>query len=127
MFLKYNKSTIFFFLLIFIACFLPGNNLPKTTISNLDKLVHFVMFFGLAMSMFIGFVKQNQYPALHYRAVRYTLIFCYSYSMFTELVQHFFIPNRTFEFLDFLADSAGVTMALGLFLIVTRGEKCGVR
>jgi VanZ family protein len=47
--------------------------------------------------------------------VLFLWIACLSYGLLIELLQHFFIANRYFDWIDLLADAAGAS--LGLFVV----------
>lgn len=125
MFLRYNIFSLFFFNLILIGCLLPGNNLPESGIRNLDKIAHVTLFFLFSFSAIIGFIKQNQYPKLHFDAVKYVVGISTFMAIFTELLQHFVIPIRSFEIFDIIADFVGILLALCFFLYVRGNKKCG--
>ncbi len=125
MFLKHNIFTFFFFLLIVIGCFTPGSNLPKARVENLDKVIHTTLFFLFSFSSIIGFIKQSQFPKLHFDAVKYVIGISILMAFFTEIIQHFFIPRRSFDFFDIVADLTGIAFAFSLFLVVRGNKKCG--
>ena len=125
MFLRHNLFTICFFILIIVGCFLPGNNLPKARMENLDKFIHTTLFFLFSFSAIIGFIKQNLFPKLHFDAVKYVVIISSSMAILTETIQYFFIPNRNFDFLDIAADLTGIILAFSFFLLVRGKKKCG--
>ena len=125
MFLKHNIFTLFFFLLIFIGCFIPGTNLPKARVENLDKVLHATLFFLFSFSSIIGFIKQSQFPKLHFDAVKYVVGVSILMAVFTEIIQHLFIPRRSFDFFDLIADFVGITFAFSLFLLVRGNKKFG--
>ena len=125
MFLKHNIFTLFFFLLIFIGCFTPGTNLPKARVENLDKVLHTTLFFLFAFSSIIGFIKQSQFPKLHFDAVKYVVGISSVMAFSTEIIQHFFIPRRSFDVFDIVADLIGITLAFSFFLLVRGKKKCG--
>lgn len=126
MFFRHNIFTIFFFTLIVIGCFLPGSSLPKAGAENLDKVIHIILFLCFSFSAMIGFVKQYQFPKLHFDAVKYVVGFAVFLAISTEVIQHFFIPKRTFDVLDIVADIVGVGIALIGFLLLKGREKCGI-
>lgn len=125
MFLRYNIFTVFFLSLILLGCLIPGSNLPKASTQHLDKVMHITLFFLFSFSAIVGFVKQNQFPRLHFDAVKYVIGISAFITIATEVIQHFFIPRRTFDFFDIVADLVGITLAFGFFLYVRGDKKCG--
>lgn len=125
MFLRHNIFTLFFLTLILVGCFLPGSSLPKSSAQNLDKVFHIVLFFSFSFSAIIGFIKQYQFPKLHFDAVKYVVGFALFLTIFTEVVQHFFIPKRTFDVFDILADTLGIGIAVVSFIFLRGKNRCG--
>ena len=125
MFLRYNIFTLFFFSLIVIGCFIPGNNLPKARVENLDKVLHSILFFLFSFSAIIGFIKQSQFPKIHFDAVKYVVGIGAILAIITEVIQHFIIPRRSFDVFDILADLVGIILAFCFFLYVRGDKKCG--
>ena len=78
-----------------------------------------------SFSAIVGFIKQSQFPRLHFDAVKYVIGFSIFLSMATEITQHLFIPRRSFDLFDILADIIGVIIAFVFFMIVRGNKKCG--
>lgn len=125
MFLRFNIFTLFFLGLILVGCLIPGSNLPKASTQNLDKVMHITLFFLFSFSAIVGFVKQSQFPRLHFDAVKYVIGISAFLTITTEVVQHFFIPRRTFDLFDIVADLVGLVLAFGFFMYVRGDKKCG--
>jgi VanZ family protein len=125
LFLRYNIFSLFFFLLIVFGCFLPGTNLPKARVENLDKVLHITLFFLFSFSSIIGFIKQSQFPKLHFDAVKNVVGISTIMAFSTETIQHFFIARRSFDIWDIFADLIGITLAFSFFLLVRGNQKCG--
>lgn len=125
MFFKYNYFSTFFFSLILVGTLIPGSTLPESSIQHLDKVIHALLFFLFVFSATIGFVKQSQYPKLHFDAVKYVLLFSGLLAIGTEVLQHFIIPRRTFDLYDIVADVVGIGVGFLFFLVVRRTKKCG--
>lgn len=82
----------------------PSNNLPELDIPNIDKLVHFGMYFLLAFFFGRALTGATRIPIG--RCVIYSLLFSLLYGAFDEYYQSF-IPSRDPNFLDWIADSLG--------------------
>lgn len=125
MFLRYNIFTLFFLSLILVGCLIPGSTLPQSSTKNLDKVMHITLFFLFSFSAIVGFVKQSQFPRLHFDAVKYVIGISALLTIGTEVVQHFFIPMRAFDVFDIVADLVGLVLAFIFFLYVRGDKKCG--
>jgi VanZ family protein len=86
-------------ILIFIGCGMPGSNLPKLTVwDHFDKVVHFVLFGGCTYLWFMAF------PKYLYRVAGLVLLF----GIAIEFYQKYFVPGRSFDVWDILADALGI-------------------
>jgi len=108
-----NKKVIFSVLsAIYVLVLLIGafsSNVGETLSQpGFDKIVHFFGFFVLSLLLFI---------TLKFYKVKNNYIIAFTASLligvFIELVQ-LLIPNRSFSFLDILADLLGIIIALVL-------------
>lgn len=95
---------IVYWILIFTATSLPGNDLPNVGVN--DKIEHFSAYLILALLLNLALVFQNRYPKIKVNAAIYTIIFMAFYALFDELHQ-LFIPGRDCEILDWCADFIG--------------------
>jgi VanZ family protein len=112
--LVYFPLIIYWFLLL-VATTLPAQDLPKTGVS--DKIEHFTAYFILAVILNLAIMFQNKYPKLKYKAWLFTLIIILTYAGLDELHQ-LFIPGRDCDILDWLADSGGVLLGIGLVRVM---------
>jgi VanZ family protein len=94
----------------FILLCLPGSNLPKVGwLENIhfDKIVHICMFGGLVglwcwPSWVFGWKKQQAVRIFLLIAILATV-----YGIIMEFVQERYIPNRSFDQGDIVADAIG--------------------
>ena len=95
---------------------MPSKDLPNAHVS--DKIEHFSAYFILAILLNLAMMFQNKYVNLKRKAWLYTLIIISTYAGLDEIHQ-LFIPSRDCEFLDWIADSSGVLLGIGVvrFLI----------
>ena len=103
-------------LIILYFTSLPGPKVPNIWyFPGADKIAHFAMY--LVFGYFIAGASRYK---LSPRAFKYfPLIFGISFSLLDELHQ-LFIPSRSCEVLDFLANSLGILLG---FLIIRRYSK----
>jgi hypothetical protein len=116
---------IFEFVLIFILLRMPGSDIEGTSwislILNLpyaDKVIHMGLFGSLALSIFFHF---DQYSNISFQSIRtkaVSLIACILYGIGMEYYQKYFVPSRSFDVIDMLADAIGALLALPFFNIV---------
>lgn len=94
---------IIWWIFIFLLTSIPGKDLPKVDIKDIDKLIHFIMYGGLGfwLSLFLGL-----------RGVRgiklfiTVVIIAFAYSIIDELHQP---PlGRNFSVYDIIADIIGL-------------------
>lgn len=113
---------IFEFVLIFILLSMPGSDIQgKSWISFIlhlpyaDKVIHVGLFGSLALSLFFYF---EQYSNISFRSTRtkaLSLILCILYGIGMEFYQKYFVPSRSFDVVDMLADAIGALLALPFF------------
>jgi hypothetical protein len=121
---KYWKS-IFCGLVICVLLFLPGSKLPKQNlfhIENLDKVVHAFLF--LFLEWLLLWDGQVIKVAKSARLVILSTLFVTVFAVFTELIQHYLIQERTGSIFDFCADLTGLAVGIisygALFRFINR-------
>jgi VanZ family protein len=112
-FKKFIPGIAWFFVVLVLIC-LPGKEIPKIgwlTSINFDKVVH-VGVFGLLSVLFcwpfyyssVGNKERLQY---FIKIAIATSI----WGLTTEFIQRFLIPGRSFDLMDWAADSLGALIA----------------
>ena len=81
----------------------------------IDKMIHIVLFGSLALSIFAYFQYSNILGLKTIRAKALALIFCILYGIGMEYYQKYFVPSRSFDVVDMLADATGALLALPFF------------
>lgn len=118
---------ILWFLLILYLLTIPGKELPQISWMDklqVDKLVHISLFFMLSFLFFWGIVSTK--PGTHNRRLLLVIaLLALSYGIALEFVQKYWIPNRSFDGWDILADGIGSFLPLLLFKPLTRIIKIG--
>jgi VanZ family protein len=120
-FLKANKITTIWSLVIIALCAFPGDNMPSldfTVLFSFDKIAHTFSFGILSLVCTVGLAKY-----LHFSYMRkHSLTWAICYSLFLggaiELAQAYIIPGRYGDIMDFIADTIGVFSGAGLFLVI---------
>lgn len=87
---------------------LPGRDLPNIKVS--DKIEHIIAFCGLAILLKMTLMVQNKFENFKKNSSLFTLIIIGIYAGLDELHQ-LFIPGRSCDILDWLADMTGAFIA----------------
>lgn len=99
---------VIWLLFISVLFFLPGSALPKADWLNkvyFDKWVHAGFFALLIYSWRFYFPADVKYNG-------WILLFAFCYGMGVEVIQHYFVANRSFDLGDIAADMAGAVIGL---------------
>ena len=77
-----------------------------------DKIAHFTLFFVFCGLGWRAFFHQSAFPALKNRALLFGFLLAVAYGALDE-VHQMFVPSRSPEFYDFVADSLGALAYVG--------------
>lgn len=81
---------------------------------RLDYWLHLGAYFGVAFLFILSRIEQFvSKPKFFF----WGIIFCSIYAYLTELIQ-FFVPGRTYNIYDFVANISGVSIAFMLFFLL---------
>lgn len=122
-FLEKNKKytvylpLVIYWLALLTATSLPSESLPK--ISYNDKTMHFLAYGGLGFLLTLTFMVQSKFPELRGYAVLAAITVAALYGALDEFHQSF-IPGRSSEMLDWMADFIGSIMGAYLCLAVLK-------
>lgn len=108
------------FLLMNILFFLPGSALPKEhwlANMHIDKWVHVGLF---AMLIFL---VCSAFNFLLSKRLWMVLVAAIVYGFLVEVVQKLWVPNRSFDMYDVLADTVGSVLGLFVWLRVHKKNK----
>jgi len=98
---------------------MPGDKLPeiKFTLFEIDKIVHFVLYFILVILMSFSFLENNSTKNEPFLK-RIVLIIATGILIgsFIEIIQGSFIPNRAFDIFDIVANSIGTFIGMIFFV-----------
>ncbi|RYY55684.1 MAG: VanZ family protein [Chitinophagaceae bacterium] len=111
------------FILSVILLTLPGSSFPSENWMgniHLDKFIHVGMFGGLTFlacwGFYCRFTDNAAGTAINktalWRSFIYVCITAIAYGIIMEYVQRDFIPNRSFDSGDILADGAGAVLGM---------------
>lgn len=115
------------FIITLVLLILPGSALPKIGwLDNLqfDKMVHIGMFFILVFLFFMPFIKREISLDKKKSILLRIALLGLGYGILMEFVQKFWVPYRSFDLFDIVADGAGSFLPLLFFRqIVFWGNK----
>jgi len=89
---------------------LPGSVFPSKgvfSIPHLDKIAHIGLFGGLVFFWSLFFYFRKHVPAIKPATIWIIISMTIAYGIIMEFVQKNFIPNRSFDLGDIIADVAG--------------------
>src|SRR5688572_28886612 len=103
-------------LTIFLLC-LPGSDVPSGgwfgKIENFDKLVHIALFGGITLFWGSYYHQQISVDRRWFKLTLSVSTFTMLLGVVMEYVQYYFVPMRSFDRGDILADLAGVLAGWG--------------
>jgi VanZ family protein len=100
-------------LLVTILYCTPGSKFPKINWQDkifLDKWIHLFLFLVLVLLWCRAYFSRGMQPDLKRIFITITIL-AVVYGILMELVQHFFIPLRSFDYGDIMANALGSTAA----------------
>jgi VanZ family protein len=119
------KKNFFTILVALVLCYLSLTNSEKfarvalKNISYLDKIVHFMMYFIMMSVILIENRKRLKYP----RQILLAALIPLSYGILMEIFQATLTATRTGSVYDALANAAGITVSILLWLLVRPADK----
>jgi VanZ family protein len=114
---RFIPAVIWFLIVLVLMC-TPRKDLPDTKLLKiifLDKAVHFACFALLVILFYYPAGKTDAAPGTKLDYLTRLAIAGILWGITTELIQKFFIPGRSFDWFDWLADSLG---AIAAFVVV---------
>jgi VanZ family protein len=96
----------------------PNITLPDLKFEFLDKLLHFLAYFGYGISLQFAF-KANFRQINGWKAI-FILIMFGAFFGFTDEWHQSFIPGRYADFYDWLADTLGLSSSLLFYGMIKR-------
>jgi VanZ family protein len=112
-FIKFLPAIVWF-IFTAVLVFLPGSDIPQASWLDFiyfDKYVHVGIFGGITFLFCLPFFKAQ--ISLHQKIdyfIRISLAVIL-WGIIVEVIQRFFVPGRSFDLLDWAADSTGTYVA----------------
>ncbi len=104
------KSLLIVSVISYLSFASPSTFKEIPTFENEDKLVHLLMYFGLAVVLIFDFRRAGINNRNLLAFVLICLIFPVVFGGSIELMQENFFPPRTASWVDWMADTAGVLL-----------------
>ncbi len=114
---------VLYWIVLLIATSIPGTSVPSVGVS--DKLAHFTAYTILTVLLTFTISFQNKIKYLKQKAFISTLVIVNLYAVLDEIHQHF-IPGRSMEFLDLLADFLGSILGVLIVYIIKQNSRTGL-
>lgn len=114
--LKNCWKTLLIAALILTASILSGKQLNKVSvfeIKHLDKIIHFIMYFVLSLSMFSSYLKHKKDISTLTKSI--VIVMAISYGLTLEGIQYYFTTDRSAEVADMIANTIGCITGLLLY------------
>lgn len=118
---KYHIPYIIITIGIFSFSSFPGDKLPDLTFEFSDKLIHFSVYLMLMISFFIAIYNSNEKNFLKKNPIISSLIITVIYGA-TDEIHQYFVPNRSCDIWDFVANTLGALLA-GYFIFIYLKKK----
>lgn len=103
------KFTILSVVLVMIAIMMPGDDVPSVGIPHIDKVVHCGMFGFVTLCYYWDYFHVNHKAP----SVFMPLVLIALFGGLTEVIQ-IYVPGRSCDYKDLLADSLGIVLAIGV-------------
>jgi VanZ family protein len=123
-FIRYHFPAILWAVIILISMSLPAQYIPKVKIFGYDKIAHIGVFFVFGILIYRSIINWKHKPGSILISLMLMLFFVMVFGCVSELYQHF-IPGRTPDIFDFIADTIGglVSIIAELFYNIHKSKK----
>lgn len=115
----YAMPAIVWSICIFIASSIPTYAMPALNIFEMDKVIHLGVYFVLAACVFTACSHAEAPISLQRHRIAATILFVAVYGAVDEFHQYF-VPGRSVELFDWLADVSGALLFIFLFFVWRR-------
>ncbi|THU37218.1 VanZ family protein [Niastella caeni] len=98
---------------IFLLC-IPGSAIPSAGVfatEGIDKVVHAILFGGIVLLWGFNQYFRRDEKQNWQRIIVVLTFFSVGLGIGLEFLQRYYIPNRSFDGIDIIADSAGAIVA----------------
>ncbi len=115
---KYPLSILIVGIILFLSFFNPPQT-PLNKVTNIDKMVHFLMYFGFCTVLWFEYFKSHVHASA-FRLILWAIIAPVILSGLIEIGQQTLTPTRAADWYDFLFNTLGCLVAAVFGQLVTR-------
>ena len=120
---RFWKSACWF-ILILIVTFLPGSSSKRIRLFiHADKLIHLLLFMIFSLLLIFDARRFFQTSSIQKNIAIAVTLTGLAAGLFTELVQHFLIVDRSGTIGDLIADVGGILIGIGIYKIIIDKSK----
>jgi len=101
---------VFWTLIIQVLLCLPGSAIPQSSwldAIHIDKIVHVILFGGLVVTWALFLNRNYFYSKQLTKFLLILFLLSTANGILLEFVQKYYIPNRSFDLYDIVADACG--------------------
>ena len=106
---KYPLSILIIGIILFLSFFNPPET-PLNQVTNIDKVLHFLMYFGFCCVLWFEYFKSHERPNAA-RLIPWAIIAPILFSGLIEIGQQTLTPTRAADWWDFLFNALGCLAA----------------
>lgn len=115
---KYPLSILIIAVILFLSFFNPPET-PLNEVSNIDKILHFAMYFGFCSVLWFEYFRSHE-QAEAKRLIPWAIIAPIAFSGLIEIGQQTLTPTRAADWWDFFSNTLGCLVAALFSQTVTR-------
>jgi len=90
----------------------PGNQFPKVSVWQFDKLVHVIMYAIVSFLLFLPFNKQFINVKQRFKIRIIIILLSVFFGGFMEILQEYIFINRSGNWIDFTANGIGAILGV---------------
>jgi len=114
--LKYTwPPAIIAIIIFYLCCLIPTRDVPNIEFDFLvptDKIVHFLMYFGLAGVASFNYIYDKRGKIIILKLIVFAILVPSIYGGLIEIIQDKYSPERSGDWYDFWADILGALASL---------------
>lgn len=122
-FLKKFWLSITLYVAILYLCMMNTQSLPEVSMTNFDKLVHFLMFSSLTLILYFELTNRLKNRISIQKIIGLAFLIPTLYGGLIEILQECFSPTRSGDLLDFVWDTIGAFFGLIVCLGINKKLK----
>ncbi|MDR2948588.1 MAG: VanZ family protein [Dysgonomonas sp.] len=102
-------------IIFYLCCLIPTNDVPNIQFDFFvptDKIVHFLMYFGLAGVASFNYIYDKKGKIIILKLIVFAILVPIIYGGLIEIIQDKYFPERSGDWYDFWADMLGALASL---------------